>query len=114
MFFAPKSNKIIETIDHLRGEFDISIEQDVGGFLGADVAYEDQRVILRQPKLIERTLMECGMADCNTKAMPAEQTPLGMDADGTPFNETRSYPTAVSMLMYLCTNSHLDIQFAVH
>ena len=40
--------------------------------------------------------------------------PLGTDADGDPFDEEWSYPSVVSMLLYLFSNSRPNIQLTVH
>ena len=40
--------------------------------------------------------------------------PLGTDANGKPRQEAWNYASAVGMLMYLCSNAHPEIQYAVH
>jgi hypothetical protein len=59
-------------------------------------------------------LLFCKMTDCNTKATPANQTPLGTDANGQPFNRSFDYASIVGMMMYQSSNSRPYIQFAVH
>ena len=45
--------------------------------------------------------------------VPATPTALGIDPDGEPMDEEWSYPSIIGMLLYLSTNTHPDITFAV-
>ncbi len=54
------------------------------------------------------------MDTATTRDTPAAAAPLGTDKDGDPFEEEWSYPAAVGMLLYISSNTHPDIQFAVH
>ena len=54
------------------------------------------------------------MEQCNTKATPCNVEPLGTDKTGQPCQEQWEYASVVGMLMYLCSNSRPDIQYAVH
>ena len=71
-------------------------------------------VELKQSGLISKVLALCGMKDCNTKATPCNQVPLGTDAHGEPVSGKFEYASAVGMLMCLCSNTRPDIQYAVH
>ena len=42
---------------------------------------------MTQKRLIEKVLKTCGMEQCNTKATPAAQMPLGTNADGRAFKK---------------------------
>ena len=53
------------------------------------------------------------MSDCNPNSTPASSTPLSLDPDGSPFNEKWKYSSIVGMLIYLSTNTRMDIGFAV-
>jgi hypothetical protein len=52
------------------------------------------------------------MEDCNPNWTPASTNALGIDQDGPPMKEKWSYPSIVGMLLYLSTNTRLDISFA--
>jgi hypothetical protein len=54
------------------------------------------------------------MENCNTKATPADETPLGTNKNGAARVETWNYASAIGMLLYLASNSRPDITFAVH
>jgi len=54
------------------------------------------------------------MTKCNAKPTPAALHPLGSDANGACAIESWSYASVIRMLMYLASNSHPDIQYAVH
>ena len=54
------------------------------------------------------------MTQCNPKRTPASTTPLSTNPDGSPFKEEWEYASVIGMLLYLSSNSHPDIQFAVH
>ena len=54
------------------------------------------------------------MSDCNPNHTPAAQLCLGSDVDGPPMEEKWSYPSLVGMLLYLSTNTRLDIAYAVN
>jgi hypothetical protein len=69
---------------------------------------------LTQKGLIKKVLQTTGMSDCNTRGSPALTSPLGTDADGTHRKDPWNYASAVGMLMYLSSNAHPEIQFAVH
>jgi len=54
------------------------------------------------------------MEDCNMKITPAAETPLGTDKIGIERVEQWNYASTVRMLLYLASNSHPDITFAIH
>ena len=115
LFFCPDKARIATMVDGLKADkFDISVEADVSAFLGIEVLVEDNQVTLKQPGLTQRVLEAAGMLDCNVKHTPASPTPLGTNADGEPFHEEWEYASVVGMLMYLCSNTRPDIQYAVH
>jgi len=55
-----------------------------------------------------------GMGNAEGKDTPAATNPLGSDKGDEAFSEEKNYPAAVGMLLYLSSNAHPDIQFAVH
>ena len=115
LFFGPDTQAIDDMIEGLRGmNFDITKEDDVSAFLGIEIKLEEGQVNLTQPGLTERVLAAAGMTDCNTKATPAAPEPLGTDTDGDAFDEDWECSSVVGMLMYLCSNTRPDLQYAVH
>ena len=69
---------------------------------------------LKTTGLINKILHTVDMVDCNGKDTPAMKSPLSSDTYGKPFKEKSEYSSVVGMLLYLCSNSRPDIQFAVH
>jgi len=68
---------------------------------------------LLQTSLIDKVLCTTRMADCNAKPMPAATHPLGFDVSGAHTKESWSDALVIGMLMYLASNSHPDIQYAI-
>ncbi len=117
LFFGRDQAKIDDMINKLKSDgFALTIEDDVYAFLGVELNRNEAtgEVELRQKGLIEKILKTCGMQDCNKKATPCNKEPLGTDANGPRCQESWDYASVVGMLMYLCSNSRPDIQFAVH
>ena len=53
------------------------------------------------------------MEKCNPNAVPAAPKALGADKDGPPMSDKWNYKSVVGMLLYLATNSRIDIAYAV-
>ena len=108
---------IQDKIDRLRKEglkLTEEYEGDVYSFLGVEVRTSGSQIELVQTGLIDKILHTCGMAECNTKATPANTTPLATDANGPRCEAEWDFAAVVGMLMYLSSNTRPDIQFAVH
>ena len=116
LFFGKSSSKIEAKIKAIQARgFKLTVEDDVYAFLGVEVhKLPTGEIELKQSGLISKVLALCGMKDCNTKATPCNQVPLGTDAHGEPVTGKFEYASAVGMLMYLCSNTRQDIQYAVH
>ena len=54
------------------------------------------------------------MSNCNAKGSPTTTTTLGTDDVGHRSKEDWSYASVFGMLMYLSSNAHPEIQFAVN
>ena len=95
--------------------FEFTREGSFTDFLGIKFERDEANntVTLTQKGLIQRIIAATGMEDCNPNWTPATQQALGIDPDGEPMNETWSYPSIVGMLLYLSTNTRIDISFAV-
>ncbi len=116
LFFGRDSTKVDEMIKNLKGEFDLTEEEDVYAFLGVQLERDKETgsITLKQEGLIKKILTTTGMLDSNWKKTPANKDPLGTDKDGDPYNEEWNYASVIGMLLYLSSNTRPDIQFAVH
>ena len=106
---------IDDVISELRANgFELTVEGTLEEFLGIKlVRNQDSSFTLTQVGLIKKVLAAAGMEDCNPNAVPAVKQTLGADPDGAPMNETWQYSSIVGMLIYLATNTRLDIALAV-
>ena len=69
---------------------------------------------MHQKGLIKKLLAATNMEDCNGNWTPAAQAALGSDKDRELFdNEPWKYSSITGALLYLSTNTHPDITFAV-
>ena len=84
-------------------------------FLGIKFVKDEANntVTLTQKGLIQKIIAATGMEDCNPNWTPATQQALGIDPEGEPMDEAWSYPSIVGMLLYLSTNTRIDISMAV-
>ena len=94
---------------------DLKVEsRDVSAFLGIQFNREGETIELTQKGLIEKIIDATNMQDAKEISTPADNKPLGKDANGAPFRESWNYPSVVGMLLYLSGNSRPDIAFAVN
>lgn len=116
LFFGKSAPMIESKIKALQERgFKLTVEDDVYAFLGVEVHHlPNGELELKQSGLIDKVLTTCGMTNCNTKETPCNQDPLGTDPNGEPVTGKFDYASAVGMLMYLCSNTRPDIQYAVH
>jgi hypothetical protein len=108
LFFARDKRQIDDVLDAIRTKSNLhfTIKDDSFRFLGVELkTHDDGTVEFLQKSLIEKILKHCNMTTCNTKSMPANQTPLGTNANGPPFDRSFDYASIVGMLMYLSSNS---------
>ena len=121
LFFGPDITEIEKVITELeeagyaltREEGD---ETSVFSFLGVSITPDPttNTVTLTQVGLIDKILATVGMTDCNTRGSPTTVSPLGTDAKGAHRKDHWNYASVIGMLMYLSSNAHPEIQFAVH
>jgi hypothetical protein len=86
-------------------------------FLGVSILPDPVTKLLKltQSGLIKKVLGATGMSKCNIWGSPALSTPLRRtDTDGPCRKETWNYASVIGMMMYLSSNAHPKIQFAVH
>ena len=70
--------------------------------------------MLTQRGLIKKILEAANMVGCNTAPIPAQVAPLSAHKDAEPFNGAEFNPRSiVGMLLYLATNTRIDIALAV-
>ena len=114
---AVKDPKMINWfVDELRKRgFELDVEGDFTAFLG--VAMErlpDGTIHMHQRGLIKKIIAAAQMEDSNPNWTPASQAGLGSDKDGELYdNRPWKYSSIVGMLLYLSTNTRMDIAFAV-
>ena len=121
LLFGPYLKHIKKVISKLEGlgygltreEGDESTEF---AFLGVSITPDPVTKILRltQTSLVEKILKSTGMYECNTRGSPAISSPLGTNSTGSHRKDSWNYASIIGMMMYLASNDHPDIQFAVH
>ncbi|MGB0808420.1 MAG: reverse transcriptase domain-containing protein, partial [bacterium] len=112
---APNQARIDKFVNDLRKlGFELTQEESFAEFLGIKFEQKpDGSIECTQRGLIKKILEAAGMTDCNPNSTPASQTPLGTDKDGEPMKESWNYRGICGMLLYLSTNTRVDIAFAV-
>ena len=90
-------------------------EESFHEFLGIQInKLEDGTLLLTQRGLIKKILEASNMQGCNTATTPAEVAALSAHKDAEPFDGTEFNPRSiVGMLLYLATNTRIDIALAV-
>jgi hypothetical protein len=121
LFFGPDLKAIEGVITELEG-LGYGLTREEGdeatafAFLGVTILPDPvtKQLKLTQKGLILKILEATGMSDCNTRGSPALSSPLGTDADGPRRKDPWNYSSVIGMMMYLSSNAHPEIQFAVH
>jgi hypothetical protein len=95
--------------------FSFTKEGTFTDFLGINFVKDpkDGTLTLTQKGLIQKIQEATGMKLNNSNWTPAGQAALGIDPAGPPMQESWSYCSVVGMLIYLSTNTHPNIAFAV-
>ena len=121
LFFGPDLKQIEKGISKLEGLGYGLTREEVDKstafvFLGVSITpYSVTKMLqLTQTGLIEKIFKSTGMSDCNTRGSPAISSPLGTDATGVHRKDSWDYASVIGMMMYLASNYHPEIQFAVH
>jgi len=115
LLFA-KSDAILDSvIASLQPEFNLTLEGDVGTFLGVDIKRTSECFLeLIQPGLISNIISLCGLeTESNQHKTPAT-TILNADPSDLEREQTWNYRSIIGMLAYLSTSTRPDIAFAVH
>ena len=113
---APSSEIIDKFVSDLetRG-FELTREGSFSEYLGIKFSENKSAgtIELTQKGLIKKIIDAAGLTNCNPNRNPATAAALGIDPNGEPYDEAWNYPSIVGMLLYLSTNTHPDISFAV-
>lgn len=83
-------------------------------FPGINIKRKDGTVELTQTGLIKKVLECTRLMDSKTKETPVRNDPLGSDKEGVECDEDWNFAAAVGMLLHLSSDTHPDIEFAVH
>ena len=113
---APNQKDINDFVEWLnKAGFELTQDGDFGEYLGIkfNVNSQDNTITMTQPGLIQKVIEAAGMSEWNPNHTPVAQVCLGSDEDGPPMKEKWSYPSLVGMLLYLSTNTRLDIAYVV-
>jgi hypothetical protein len=116
LLFSKEASVLDALIDSLKNEFILTVEGDIGAFLGIDIKHHsDGRLELVQPGLINKIISECGLQEnSHTHDMPSELKILQHDLLGPPRELSWNYQSIVGMLTYLSVTTRPDIAYAVH
>ena len=93
----------VKKLQDLKYDLALEAEGDMFDFLGINFAKDGDKIVLTQTGLIDKVISYTGMDHTSVQHTPAACFPLGSDKDGEPFDETWSYRSAVSMLLYVCS-----------
>jgi len=120
LFFGPDEAEMEKVINELQDDnFQLKREKDgddpVYNFLGLQISeHKNGGLQLTQHGLIKKFLNTVDMVDCNPTSTPCTKAPLRTDPEGAFHSESWSYASAVGMLMYLASNAHPELAYAVH
>ena len=119
LIFGPYESEMESVIKALQSQhFQLKHEKNgddnVYDILEIHIEESSGTITLTQHGLIKKFLNLVGMMNCNSCPTPCNVEPLASDPDGPWHSESWNYASAVGMLMYLTSNAHPEIQFAVH
>ena len=107
------ADKFIEGMKQLG--FKLTTESTFSEYLGIKIDRNDKEgtITMTQPGLIKKILETTEMQECAPQWTPAKREALGKDPDGEPMKEKWTAPQVNGMLLYLATNTRIDIAAAV-
>jgi hypothetical protein len=119
ILLGPMREGINTVMRLLHSQFSIEVEGEISDYLGVKVTKnQDGSITLNQPHLIQSILSDLHLRDnkqATSRAMPALTTKiLHPDAEGTPFNNSFHYRSAIGKLNFLEKSTRPEIAYAVH
>ena len=115
LIFHKTAEGVIECIESLAQEFDITREGSIEKYLGVNINWlPDGTIELTQPFLIDHILQLSRRSTANPQPIPVVKPLLHRDQDGPARTHSWSYRTAIGMLGYLSGNTRPYILMAVH
>jgi len=115
---GPDEAEINDIIDKIKAAgLQITLEGDIGDFLGVKIDRGEEQINLTQPHLIDQILKDMRL---DGPGVRTRDTPLPVSKvihsykDSTPFDGHFDYRSVLGKMMYLKTGSRPDIAFAVH
>jgi hypothetical protein len=115
---GPNKEEIEATIESMKVELEITVEDNLTDFLGVNIDHRDDGTIkLSQPKLVEQVLHDLHLDQDNatTKETPAASSKiLSRHEDSRPFDNHFDYRSVIGKLHYLVAGSRSEIAYAVH
>ena len=121
LFFGPdlkQTEKFISELEGLRYGLTREEGDESTAFALFSVSITPDPVInmlrLTQTGLIDKILKYAVMSDFNTLGYQVISSPLGTDSTGAHRKDIWNYASVIGMMMYLASNAHPGIQFAVH
>ena len=115
---GPNSKEMDKVVEDLKkAELKLTVEGDMGDFLGVRIEKVNQKYNLTQPHLIKQILKELRLHgdDVKTKGTPLPVGKVIHKFEGSkPFDEHFDYRKVIGKLLYLEKSTQLDISYAVH
>ena len=92
-----------------------SKKQAYAGHLGIDIiAQQDGSILFSQTGLIERILADFGLTDSSSSEINPVSEILGPHKASAPFSDSYNYRSVIGKIMYLSSNTRLEISLANH
>jgi hypothetical protein len=103
LLFSKTDSVLDDLTTSLQQEFILTVDGDVGAFLGIDIKRHSNGTLeMVQPGLIRKIVADCGLEDgSHTHNTPSETKILQRDANGLPREHSWNYRSIVGMLTYL-------------
>lgn len=115
---GPDKEEINRTIEAMKKELDLTVEDSLTDFLGVNIDRRDDGTIkLSQPKLIEQVINDLHLEQDHTTIKPtpaASSKLLSRHVDSRPFDNHFNYRSVIGKLHYLVAGSRSEIAYAVH
>jgi hypothetical protein len=119
ILFGPDKTEIDQIVESLKQGFSLTDDGEMKDYLGVRVKRQGNKVIMTQPRMIEKCLQLVGIPIDNNKVKqhdtPAEpRTFLHKDSNGLPRQKEWNYRSVIGALMYLMAMTRPELAYAVH